>query len=329
MTDDAHPTPDGETPQPPHDDSWHKPRIWPRVVGVLILLLGVGGAWIWQNPGLLQGLFAHASGDDTTLKSLEARVARLEQRADPAVLAVRIDALEKRPVPSVDLRPLTARVDALEARSPRAAAGPDLDPIAARLDALERGQAERTTGTGDAWRDDVERQIGGLTTKESSVAATADRAGRMARLGAAEIALASGQPLGTIPDAPPALALYATAAPPSEAALRLAFPAAMQAALKVGVPDTEGKSFLGRILARLQDYRLITVREGDHVVIGNQDGETLAHARTLLDAGDLAAAVRTVETLSGPPAGKMAPWLADAHALLAAREALAALARNG
>src|SRR3954469_13107487 len=30
------------------------PRIWPRVVGVLILLLGVGGAWLWQNPELIE-----------------------------------------------------------------------------------------------------------------------------------------------------------------------------------------------------------------------------------------------------------------------------------
>jgi hypothetical protein len=49
----------------------------------------------------------------------------------------------------------------------------------------------------------------------------------------------------------------------------------------------------------------------------------------LLDAGDLDGAVKTVSALSGPPAEKMAPWLADATALRAAREALASLAEKG
>src|SRR5882724_4421361 len=63
-----------------------RPRIWPRVVGVLILLLGVGGAWVWQNPGFLHAtfgsLFSGAAGRDdeaATIKTLGARVARLEQ----------------------------------------------------------------------------------------------------------------------------------------------------------------------------------------------------------------------------------------------------------
>jgi hypothetical protein len=95
------------------------------------------------------------------------------------------------------------------------------------------------------------------------------------------------------------------------------------------LPDTDGKPFFDRVLARLQDFRLITVREGDHVVIGNSTAATLTHARVLLDAGDLGGAIRAVATLSGPPAVKMAPWQADATALQAAREALASLAESG
>ena len=51
--------------------------------------------------------------------------------------------------------------------------------------------------------------------------------------------------------------------------------------------------------------------------------------RVLLDVGDLSGATRAVATLSGPAAEQMAPWLADATALQAAREALASLAENG
>ena len=121
----------------------------------------------------------------------------------------------------------------------------------------------------------------------------------------------------------------ATAAPPTEAGLRLAFDPASQAALKVSQPDTEDKPFLDRVMARLQDSRLITVREGDHVLVGNSTATTLVHARTLLDAGDLDGAVKAVSSLTGPPAEKMAAWLADAKSLREAREALVALAGNG
>jgi DNA-binding FadR family transcriptional regulator len=83
------------------------------------------------------------------------------------------------------------------------------------------------------------------------------------------------------------------------------------------------------VLARLEGSHLITVREGDRVVVGNSTAATLTHARALLDAGDLGGAARAVGTLTGPAAEKMAPWLADAKALQAAREALAALAEKG
>jgi hypothetical protein len=365
------------------------PRIWPRVVGVLILLIGVGGAWIWQNPGFVQNslgsLFPGSVGNDTdaaAIKTLEARVTRLENGpapADQTAFAQRLDSLEKRlpPAgqsadsggqPAVDLHPLLARLDVLEARvrSPQAAPpgqtssiqspassatdGSDPRPLGARLDALEKRVAEHTVDPGKVAAlasqvqeltardpatdlrgklDQIEHQVSGLAANGAKLAEGSVRAARLGRLEAAEFALNSGRPLGVIADAPPALARFATTAPPTQAALRLAFPAAANAALKVSTPDTEGKSFLDGILARLQDFRLITVREGDHVVIGNAASATLAHARLLLDAGDLAGAVREVSGLIGPPAEKMAPWLADATALLSAREALASLAESG
>ena len=365
--------------------------MWPRVVGVLILLIVAGGAWIWQNPGFVQtsmrSLFPGTTGHDTEaseIKALDARLTRLEQRPSPADLSQRLDTLEKRPPqsvaplgqpagqPPVDLRPLLARLAALEARmvevnspAPQAASpssgtatppaptvvpeGPDLRPVLARLDALEQQKApsavdpariealasridtlaarEPTDVRGKL--DAVERRLNELTANQTKLAAASDRATRISQWEAADMALAAGKVLGTIPDAPPALTRFATTAPPTEAGLRLSFTAASQAALKVSQPDTEGKPFLDRILERLQDFRLITVREGDHVVIGNSTAATLARARVLLDAGDLAGAAREVSVLSGPPAEKMAPWLADAKALQAAREALASLAGSG
>ncbi len=392
------------------------PRIWPRVVGVLILLLGAGGAWVWQNPGFLQHTWASvfpgsSSGatENSPIKMLEVRVARLEARpvtGDLESLNQRLAALEKRtpqagvtsgaatgpsqPTSSADLRPVLARLDALEARarqsaSPRqettpagGAAGPDLTPLLERLDSLEAHAKEAPTpptapaqnlgplvGRLDALEkimtghevdpgkidaltarvealsardpaaelrgrlEGMERQMTGLSSSGAKLADGTAKAMRLARLEAAAISLSAGRALGPIPDAPPALAKFTNVAPPTEARLRLAFPAAAEAARQVSLSDTEGKDFFDRVLARLQDVRLITVREGDHVVIGNSASATLAHAKMLLEVGDLGGAVKTVATLTGPPAEKMAGWLADAASLVAAREALVSLADNG
>jgi hypothetical protein len=366
------PGPDGQVDET-HVEPEPGPRIWPRVVGVLILLVGVGGAWLWQDPGVLHNAFgslfprAGQTTEADRIDALEARVAALEQRppADLAPLTQRLDALEKRGSPEApaDLAPLRARLDALEASvagqnsvrptasgSTPAAPQPDLRPLLARIDALEKTAAEHAAEPAkvDAISsevqalssrdpaaelrgrlDDVTRKLDDLTASASKQNTASAHAERLARIAAADMALTSGHPIGQIADAPPALARFATTAPPTEAALRLGFETSAQEALKVSLPDTEGKPFLDRVLARLQDFKLITVREGDHVVIGNSAVATLAQARTLLDAGDLAGAAHVVATLTGPPAEKMAPWLADANALVAAREALSAVAGKG
>ena len=381
------------------------PRLWPRVAGVLVLLLGAGGVWVWQNPEPVRHLLnpggnAEREAAEARVKALEARLARLEQRpvADLVPLATRMDVLEKRPAPVIppavdvkplvtrleavearaalplvastltDLRPYTARIEALEQKMEKpaidpariealekAAARPAIDP--ARIEALEKQAARPVADPAKldelaarieavAARDpagdlrtrlaetekhltETEKQVTGLAATATTVTQVSDRLSRLARVRAAAVALTAGQKLGEIPDAPPALARFATVAPPTETGLRLAFPAAERAALEVSLPDMKGKPLLDRMLARLQDYHLITVRQGDDVVIGNLTAETLTHARMLLNAGDLAGAVKAVSTLTGAPAQAMAGWVADAKALLAAREALAALAGNG
>ena len=125
------------------------------------------------------------------------------------------------------------------------------------------------------------------------------------------------------------LARFATTAPPTEAALRLDFPAASQAALKVSQPDTGDKPFLDRVMARLQDF------EADHGAGGRSRGDRQlrrgdAGARSgFVGRGGPGGAVKAVGTLTGPPKEKMAAWLADATSLQEAREALASLAGKG
>ncbi len=282
---------------------------WLGAAAVLVLAGSQAALWLRvlePPPGV--GLL------DARVQAADARVARLEQRPAPpdlAPLQARVAALEKRPVtssaaapPPPDLGPLEARIAALEQRAPVTTAPDSNDSLSQRLAADE----------------------GRLATLEKAADSPTqtDRANRTGRIQAAFIALSMGQPLGALPGAPPALARYATTAPPTEAALRLAFPAAVRAAMAAGHKAQPDEPFLRRAWAEVQD--LITIRQGDHLVIGDPAAGVLAHAQTLLDAGDLAGAVAAVASLSGPPAQALAPWLAQANGLLAARAALADLA---
>jgi hypothetical protein len=227
-------------------------------------------------------------GTGQRLAAIEARLARLEHQPIPPAaapdLTPRVEALERRAPP--DLSALQARVAGLERRPPS-----DTDALAARIAALEQMPAQ---------------------------------ADRMTHLQAATMALAAGRPLGDMPGAPPALVRFARAAPPTEAALRLAFPAAARAALDASRPDDNGKPILSRLLARIEAP--FTIRQGDHVLIGDPAAGVLARARVALDAGDLSATIKAVTDLRGPSATAMAGWLADATALRDARAALADMA---
>jgi hypothetical protein len=319
------------------------------VVGLGFLVLAVAQAALWVR--VLQPA-PPASGPDARIPAIEARLSRLEARPvaaapDLGPLTARVTALEQRK-PTAPSTPnggpadglterLADRLTADEARlaalektpaAPAPANGLAEDRVTtdeARLTALEKAVAAPPTTNGLA--DRVAADEARLTALEKSSAIPtqlADRAARIGRLQAAFAALAAGQPLGDIPQAPAALARYASIAPPTEPALRLAFPAASRAALAAGQPASSSKPFLDRMWAEAQD--LVTIRQGDRVLLGDPNAAVLAHARTALDAGDLAGAVAVVATLTGPAAQAMAPWLDQARGLLAARAALADLA---
>jgi hypothetical protein len=144
------------------------------------------------------------------------------------------------------------------------------------------------------------------------------------RLETARMALDGGQPVGNIPNAPPALALYATTKPPTEASLVLSFPAAARQANLVSVQRVEGKSLWTRILARMEG--LVTITNGAHVVVGAPASAITTQAQALLDAGDLGGAVTVLDGLSPETQAAMGNWLPQARNLLAARAALISMA---
>ena len=342
---------DQATAPPPEPPVRRNLAPWLNAAGFLILAAAI--VWVWWHPDGQRS--AQADALAAQLGTLEAKITHLEQQPvqappDLGKMSARVAALEQRPPQPaqggtpVDLAPLTARVAALEQHSPKAAPQPDLAPLDARISALEAKQptdaqlttrldaltaridaisAGQRTAQSDAERrlDANEARLAAIERSTGQIATLVDRANRLARIQAAQLALDRGQPLGDLPGAPPALTRFATAKPPTEASLRLAFPSAARAAIAAARPSTEDKPVLTRLWAQAQD--LVTIREGDRVLLGDPAAGVLERARVALDAGDLAGAVTAVGSLTDPAAKAMADWLAQARSLLDARAALA------
>jgi hypothetical protein len=147
------------------------------------------------------------------------------------------------------------------------------------------------------------------------------------QLAAARMALDSGQPLGAIPNAPAALAAFATTAPPTMAELLLTYPDAAQKADAASTDKATKNSFWSRVAGRLES--LITISNGNRVIIGSPAAAITAEAGTQLNAGDLAGAVATLtQNLSPTTQAAMADWLTQAQSLLAARAAIIKLSQS-
>ena len=323
-------------PEPPPPPRAAPRDLLPWFSAAGFLILAVALFLVWQNS--VNQLPATAPADAQQIAMLEARISRLEQRPEPQ---------------AADLAPLMARVGALEQRQAAAPAQagkpPDLAPLEARIAALETKQSADSQLAGrigalSAQADDLETTQRGMqanltrrldadearivTIERNSqeIQALTVRANRTALVQAVQFALNTGQKLGDIPGAPPALERFANTAPPTEASLRQAFPDAARNAVAASRPSSDGEPFLARAWAEAQD--LVTIRQGDRVLIGDPAAGVLARARSALDAGDLAGAVAAVQSLNGAAARAMAGWLADARALLDARAALAAWAAH-
>ncbi len=343
----ALPSPEPEPQAPPDRPAPRRALAWSTGIGFLVLAAAL--FWVWRHPLVEAPPTEPLDRLAQQVSALEARVTKLEQRPQPQApdlgpLAARVAALEQHPAapqPQVDLAPLTARVTALEQRPPAAAPtqpAPDLGPLTARVAALEQRPQPDIAGiqtrlsaleAKQQTDDKVAGQVGALAEGQRTLqddltrrlAADEKATAHLAQVQAVQLALETGQKLGNIPGAPPALARFADANPPTEAALRLSFPQAAREALATSHPDAEGKPFLTRLWAQAED--LVTIRRGDRVVLGDPTATVLERARTALDAGDLAAAVTDVASLQGSAAQAMAGWLGQARALLDARAALA------
>lgn len=226
---------------------------------------------------------------------------------------------------ATELAVLRAQLDDL--RAAQASATPPPDSVVVQADLAQKYAA--LAAQVNAVQAQAAADHGALSMMQANAVDLGKLTQRMAllnALGTARLALDEGQPLGQIPGAPPELAQFATAAPPTMAQLREAFAPAAKAAEAASLGDNGQASFWARARARLEG--LITISDGDHVVFGPPAAAALNNARLALDNDDLAGAVAALQDLGPGAKDAMAGWLTQAQALLAARAALLTLAQG-
>ncbi len=322
--DGPEPIPTQPAAAPPPPDA-ALPKEAPRRRGILLplitllLLLALLGAVgeLWQRQEQLAGQLA-AAADPGRVAALEGRVQSLADQ-----LAAQAKAPAAAPAPAVDLAPLEQRLAALEQQKPPPA--PDVGPLVQKLDsvAAEARSAQDSARSADA---EMASRLVELGKRLQTAEQQAGRATQVQAVARAQVALDNGVPLGDIDGAPKPLARFAHDPPPTEAALRLGFPSAAAAAERASRPGTFGKSLAERMWLRAR--ALVTVKQGDTVLVGSPAAEVLGGAQARLDAGDLRGAVAALDGLDGPAAQAMAAWRGQAQALLDARAALSQMARG-
>ena len=273
--------------------------------------------------GKVTALESKPSVDPAAVQQLDAKLTALQDRkvVTPEQLAAVSDQVQAVGQKIPDIKPLEQHVASLEQR-------PTFDPAAASARFTEIGtklqQAQDADGKLGGSVDALQKQQAGLADQ---IKALTQKAQIMARLQGMAAALAGGQKLGDIPGAPPALARFATEAPPTEAGLRESFDRYADAAQKASQPAiAQNQDFGQRLWSRAQ--QAVTVRQGDHVLVGDPIAGVMAHARDKLVNGDLAGSVEALKGLTGAPATAMQPWVDQAQSLVAARAAIANLAAN-
>lgn len=309
----------------------------------LVILEGAALGALWAHPRVPAGTedeIAHAerAASDAAGQAQAAKDALGELRNQIASQAAALDSVRRR-LDSMGATPSAAAPGATPSVASDTA---DLQSLRAALDKANEENREAVASLASAERADIAAvrsatttaidnfgaRIAALSAKLDQqgqagerASALAARAERLARLQAAMVALADGRPLGTVPNAPPAVARFADVSPPTAASLVLDFPAAAAATLRASEPATAGRGFFARLWTRAQSA--ITVREGNHVVLGDPAAGIVSAARERLAAGDLEGAVAVLGELHGAAAEAMDPWRSRAASLVDARAALA------
>jgi predicted nucleic acid-binding Zn-ribbon protein len=264
---------------------------------------------------------ASDGGSVATAAAIAQQIAEAEQRLDAKIAAAIAEgkgttgsALEQM---QTEIAGLKAKLGALAEAELGTGASADLEPelaaLTERIAKLEAALAEIVTAV----------------AKESAGAKAATVAIAFANLRAA---VSDGRPyaaeLDTIGSLAPSvgdlgvLPAYAESGIPTVPELIRSFATARDTALAAPAPAA-GASLVDNLMASVQS--LVKIRRVDEAPAGDGPAATLARAQAALDQGDLAAAVKEVETLDAATRETFSAWLGQAHAHLGADETLTRL----
>ena len=284
------------------------------VVGV------IGASW----PTLRTHLMPVSDTKPPALDDLTRRVAALEEAAG-------------RPTPpDPALSQLAQRVAALERTPHESAEDPRIAPLVAKTDQLADQVAALHAASGDTA--EMERQVVRAETAAQSAHDSAARrqsaealllvAGQLRdaveRGGPYAVELAAARKVAPASAAPALDSLASTAETGVARRETLAeqFPEIASAIARATLVPSEGDDLWSRL--KREAAKLVSIRRVDGA--GDDPMSIAARAEKALKAGNLADAVKELQTLSGEPAEAAKAWLAAAQARLAAERGLADLA---
>lgn len=292
-------------PEPPP----RRGHVMTGIVIVALLLLAGGEAFLFNAQSGITGQGTEVANLTDQIDTLRGRVSALDGQIKG--LESKIAELASRPVP----QPVAPK--------PAPAPAPSVPPeVASKIAAMQASIASlSTTALAD------HATITTLKQQGADLPKLVARAQKLARIAQASLDLQNGQPLGSIPDAPPALTRYATTKPPTLSGLKASFARYADAAAHAGGDTAPHGGFWQNVKGRIES--LVTVRHKNKVLIGSNAAGTLSDARAALDRDDLAGAIAALEKLPDAAANAMRPWTGKAKHLLAARAALAQMAEKG
>ncbi len=348
-TETTTPVPSSLPPQPPAPDMTPASKLpppiaakrrrsaWPAlgVLGFLVLAAGEGFLWhLYQTLPQQQEAAAPAADISGGSSALTAQVAALQ--AD--VAALQKQARQTTPPPTVNAARAPAQTaDPAPAQQAEAQQAQALQQVQAQQQAVAQQDAQAqalltqklaaVTAQVNVVQGQQATDHGTLTTLQGNAADLGKITARISllnKLSVARMALDAGQPLGDLPDAPPALAKFAQQPPPTQAGLVLSFPAAARRAESASIAGNATGTYWSTVLGRLEN--LVTISSGNRVILGAPAAGAVTQARERLDAGDLAGAVAALDALMPPSQAAMGDWLSRARDLLAARAAMISLA---
>jgi len=279
-----------------------------RLLGVVaFLVLAAGEVFLWRLEGV--------SFSQAVAKSFGGAPAPAQNLAQPADTGL-----------AAQVTTLQSQLTALQDQFAKAQPAPDAVSVQADLTEKTAELGAQIAALQTEFATD-HAAVTNLAASGANLQKTAQKIELLGAVAGARMALDSGQPVGTIQGAPPALAAFATTPPPTLAQLILGYPQAEEAANAASAEKAAKADFWHRVLARLSG--LVTISNGDHVLLGAPAAAITAQAGAQLDAGDLAGAVNTLTAnLSPSTLAALGPWLAQAKSLLAARAAIAQMSQS-